>query len=243
MGWPARTVFWLASPVQGVIQWTTSSVREIWQHYVAVSGAAQENLTLREELKIQKVKTVQTKELEIENQRLRELLEFREKEALHLLVAERDAAGSSPYERTIRLHRGANEGVAVGMAVVHPSGIVGQVVEVNPKSSQVLLLIDATSAIDVICQRSRARGILRGYSPNELHYEYLSKGEDLQVGDEIVSSGLDGVYPKGIPVGAVTAVDNSRPGLFTFAKVRPHVDFNRLEEAAIVLASMRDREE
>ncbi|MFH1262801.1 MAG: rod shape-determining protein MreC [Pseudomonadota bacterium] len=231
---PERIVVAITAPGQKLTTGITSGLSAIGHHYLLLSGVARENETLAAERDRLKSQLVHLGEMESENGRLRELLGLGKPKSLQITGAELIARGMSPYERTIRVGKGSREGISPGMAVIHPKGVVGQVIEALPDRSDILLITDQASAIDVIDQRSRVRGILRGNKYDELKFEFVPKNEDLKVGDEIVSSGLDGVYPEGIPVGTITAVGKGSGQLFLSAAVRPHVDVMGLEEVAIV---------
>lgn len=236
---PERWVVLVTSPIQKGVTRGIRWCGDVVNHYFALSRTAKENERLRAEQDILRSQGVRLSELEAENRRLRELLELEKEQKLLVLGAELVAKGVSPYERTARISRGKKDGLAPGMAVLHPKGVVGQVIEVLEDRSDVLLLTDQASGIDVFDQRSRVRGILRGSRYDELRFEYVPNTEDLQVGDEIVTSGLDGVYPKGIPVGVVSSVKKGKAQLFLSAAVKPHVDVSRLEEVAVVLRAER----
>jgi rod shape-determining protein MreC len=148
--------------------------------------------------------------------------------------AEKIAFGSNQFERTIRVNKGKDDNVDIGMPVINSLGLVGQVAEVFSDYSNVLLLTDKSSSVDVIVQRTRSRGTLKGFSPHQLSFEFLSVDEDLQVGDIMISSGLDGVYPEGIPVGTVSAAGKQGRRLFLSATVDPFVKFSKLEELRIL---------
>lgn len=234
---PERLIVAVTAPpqrwVKGIGRWCAGVVN----HYLLLSRTSRENERLSAEIARLTAQLTGLQELTNENVRLRELLELGRTRQLKLLGAELVARGASPYERTVRIARGGKDGLAPGMAVLHPKGVVGQVIEVLRDKSDVLLLTDQTSAMDVVDQRSRVRGILRGSRHDELRFEYVPKTEDIQVGDEVVTSGLDGVYPKGIPVGVVTSVNPGSAQLFLSATVRPHVVASRLEEVTVLLGS------
>ena len=120
------------------------------------------------------------------------------------------------------------------MPVVSPQGVVGQVAEVFADYANVLLLTDKSSVIDVIVQRTRSRGTLRGYTQHQLTFEFFSIDEDLQVGDIVISSGLDGVYPEGLPVGIISASGKQGRKLFLTATVDPYVNFSKIEEVRVL---------
>jgi rod shape-determining protein MreC len=231
---PERIIVAITAPAQNLVTGIANGFSAIGHHYFLLSGVARENETLAAERDHLKAKLVHLGEMEAENGRLRELLELGKPKGLTITGAELTARGMSPYERTIRIGKGSRDGLTPGMAVIHSKGVVGQVIEALPDRSDILLITDQASAIDVLDQRSRVRGILRGNRYDELKFEFVPKNEDLKVGDEVVSSGLDGVYPEGIPVGTITAVGKGSGQLFLSATVRPHVDVMGLEEVAIV---------
>jgi rod shape-determining protein MreC len=121
------------------------------------------------------------------------------------------------------------------MAVVNASGVVGRLVSVSPNYAKVLLIIDQNSAVDCIIQRSREKSIVKGFTSKICKLDYVVKTSDVVVGDKVITSGMGRVFPKGLPVGEVIEV-GSRPGeLFKDIKIRPMVDFSKLEELLVIL--------
>jgi rod shape-determining protein MreC len=120
------------------------------------------------------------------------------------------------------------------MAVVTSEGVVGRVIEVSLHTAKVLLITDPNSAMDVIVQRSRTQGIMEGKVEEVCVLKYVQKNEDVQVGDKVITSGLGGIFPKGLVTGTVTKVERKRPGIFQYIEVTPSVDFSRLEEVLIL---------
>jgi rod shape-determining protein MreC len=230
-----RSVLWLAAPAQNLLWKGVEGTIQFWQRYVFLMGTARENERLRLQRDELSKRLVGLKELEAENGRLRSLLGLAAREKLKIVTAPRIASGASVYEHVIRIRKGTRDGIGPGMPVLGARGVVGQVVQAGGSAADVLLLGDLTSAVDGVDQRSRARGILRGGGLHELHFDFLAPKDDVQVGDEVVTSGLDGVYPKGLPVGTVIKVESEGKGLYFSARVRPHVEFHSLEEVAVVL--------
>jgi len=118
---------------------------------------------------------------------------------------------------------------------VVPKGIAGQVTDVSANYSKVLLIIDHNSAVDALVQNDRARGIIQGDAAGQCLFKYVLRKHDIKIGDIVVSSGLDGVFPKGLAVGYVSAVVKPKSGIFQEVTVIPYVDFEKLEEVLIVL--------
>src|SRR5215813_11393962 len=169
--------------------------------------------------------------------RLRTLLDFRRTLGGTLLttrVIGHDAAGLS---RTLVVDQGSAAGIAKGAAVLAPEGIVGQVFQVSPHAARVLLVSDHNSGVDAVVQRTRGRGIVEGTADGRCGLKFVKRTEDLQVGDLVVSSGLDGIFPRGLPIGHIQAVDKQGQGLFQYAQIDPAVDVERLEEVLVMVGA------
>ena len=146
------------------------------------------------------------------------------------------ANSGSSWFKSCLLDKGSADGVRKGMAVVTPLGVVGQVVAVTARTAKVLLLADPNSGVDVLVQRTRARGIVSGSLDNGTILKYVKRSEDIQEGDRLVTSGFDGVFPKGMVVGTVIKVRKQTLGLFQHIEVMPAVNLARTEEVLIVKA-------
>ena len=150
----------------------------------------------------------------------------------------------SAWYKTVILDKGKDDGVQKGFAVVIPEGVVGQVMEVSAHYSKVLLIIDPNSAVDTLVQRTRARGVIKGESSGRCVFKYVLRKYDIKVGDRVVSSGLDGVFPKGLPIGTVQRIE-SQPGdlFYKRIEVQPTVDIHKIEEVLIVVNQGRTTNE
>jgi rod shape-determining protein MreC len=142
-----------------------------------------------------------------------------------------DASG---WVKGLLLDRGSASGVREGMPVVHPQGIVGQIVSVGSDSSRVLLVNDHASGVDVLHEGTRARGVVEGAGEQVCELKFLTKDVQVREGDAVITSGMDTVYPKGVLVGRISGVASSSGALFQTIEVRPSVDFSKLEEVLIV---------
>jgi rod shape-determining protein MreC len=134
----------------------------------------------------------------------------------------------------ITVNRGSSDGIASGMAVIHPQGVVGQVVAVSSKTARVLLVSDHASGVDVVTQDSRARGIVEGGGERICELKFIPKDARLMEGEAVLTSGMDGVYPKGLLVGTVERIGSASVSLFKTVELRPAVDLSRIEEVLIV---------
>ncbi len=214
------------SAVRSTLGGTVQSVRELFQ-------ARTENERLRASLRRATDDLGRLTELELENARLRGLLDFRETlqgDVLTARVIGRDATGLS---RTIVIGRGEADGIGKGAAVLAPAGIVGQVFQASRHAARVLLITDHNSGVDGLVQRTRARGIVQGTVDASCGLKYVKRTEDVQVGDVVITSGLDGIFPKGLPIGQVSSVDKRGQGLFQYAEITPQVDVDQLEEVLV----------
>ena len=223
------------APFQKITTSSISFIRDVWSHYFCLVAVKQENDKLKKALSRAIEKNNQFNEIEIFNLRLRKLLNFRKNMAGQVLVAEVIGKDPSPWFKTIIINKGKSDGVERGLPVLMPEGIVGQVIDASLHSSKVILVVDQISAIDALVQRTRARGIIKGDSTGQCFFMYVLRKHDIKVGDTIVSSGLDTVFPKGLRIGKVSDVIKRNSGIFQEVIVTPYVDFEKLEEVLVVL--------
>ncbi len=232
---PGRIAVSVIAPFQKASSKSILFLRNIWYHYFYLVHAAEENDALKKALDKSFEKNVRYKEITLSNSRLRSLLNFEKTMTDSVLPAEVIGKDPSPWFKTILIDKGKDDGVTRGMAVVVPKGIAGQITEVSSHYSKVLLIIDPNSAVDALVQSDRARGIIKGDAAGDLSLKYVLRKHDISVGDLVVSSGLDGVFPKGLAVGQVSGVFKPKAGIFQEVTVSPYVDFEKLEEVLVVL--------
>lgn len=230
-------------PLQSAVVWVGDGVFNLWDEYVNVLHARRENLVLRSRIGELEQQVVRLEELEHSQQRLEELLQFRSLFEGSLLGARVIGRDPLPWAHTFTIDRGEHDGVRRGMAVLSPRGAIGQIIAVGRSAARVLLLTDHNSGIDAIVQRSRARGIVQGALDDGCHMKYLRRGEDVVAGDLVVTSGLDGIFPKGILIGEVVEVSRRQRGLLQVAVVRPMALLDQVEEVLVVDASTQLTEE
>ncbi len=225
------------APFQNAVTSSTRFIRNIWRHYFFLVSTSKENDRLKKALDRSREKIFQCSEIELSNQRLRTFLNFQKTKTDPVLAAEVIGKDPSLWFRTIIIDKGLDDGIRKGLPVVVPEGIIGQVMSASSHYSKVILMIDRNSAVDALVQRSRARGIIKGHSTDQCFFEYVLRKNDVRVGDVVIASGLDGVYPKGLRVGHVSGVIKRNAGIFQQVEVTPYVDFEKLEEVLVVLAS------
>ena len=227
----------LMAPLERAGTFASRTVADAWASASGLLRARDEAEALRARVRQLEQDTARLAEIEAENARLRTLLDFRRTLGGTLLttrVIGHDAAGLS---RTLVVDQGSAAGIAKGAAVLAPEGIVGQVFQVSPHAARVLLVSDHNSGVDAVVQRTRGRGIVEGTADGRCGLKFVKRTEDLQVGDLVVSSGLDGIFPRGLPIGHIEAVDKQGPGLFQYAQIEPAVDAERLEEVLVMVGA------
>ena len=225
------------APLERAGTFASRTVADAWERASGLLRARDEAEALRARVRRLEQDTARLAETEAENARLRTLLDFRKTLGGTLLttrVIGHDAAGLS---RTLVVDQGSAAGIAKGAAVLAPEGIVGQVFQVSPHAARVLLVSDHNSGVDAVVQRTRGRGIVEGTADGRCGLKFVKRTEDLQVGDLVVSSGLDGIFPRGLPIGHIEAVDKQGQGLFQYAQIEPAVDAERLEEVLVMVGA------
>jgi rod shape-determining protein MreC len=232
-----RIVIFFIAPFQKTVTKSVQFLKNIWNHYFFLVSVAKENDHLKKIINYTIDKNNKYREVEISNFRLRNLLNFRKTMTNQVIVAEVVGQDPSPWFKTIIIDKGKSDGVEKGLPVLVPEGIVGQIIGTSYNYSKVLLMIDQNSAVDALVQRTRARGLIKGQSEGRCLSKYLLRKHDIKVGDTVVSSGLDGVFPKGLRVGFVTEIVKHNSGIFQEVTVMPYVDFEKLEEVLVVLDS------
>ena len=232
-----RTAIAFVAPFQELTHCVVKTVRNVWWRYLFLSSVAGENQRLLQELGAAQQHIVQQRELELENQRLRDLLEFKRSLQSPAVPAEIIGRDPSAWFKTVIVDKGHADGLRRGMPVVSSLGVVGQIIEVSGRQSRLLLIIDRNSGVDALVQRTRARGIVKGTSQDECYLDYVLHADDVRAGDLVVTSGYDGIYPKGLLIGTVEAVDFKGGDFFKEVQITPAVDFDKLEEVLVILGT------
>jgi len=227
----------LVAPITPALRLTnliTTSASHLWQGYLDLRKVQQENLRLREEISSLKERFNALQESALEGKRLRSLLELKEETHLPLKAARVIGSDSTNWFRTIFINKGSKDGIGRNMPVLSPEGIVGRVVEVMPLAAKVQLVTDPSSSIAALIQRTRVMGLVTGDVGTRVRMRYLPLMAEVEVGDLVVTSGLGGIFPKGIPVGKIEQVDRKGGSFFQEARMSLNVDFSRLEEVLVL---------
>jgi rod shape-determining protein MreC len=225
----------ICSPFQKASTLVIKTVQGTFQQYIFLVNLEKENRALKKRIAELEEENHRIKEMKLANERLRQLLSFREKNSPSMIGAEVIGQDPSAWFKSITIDRGERDGVKKGMAVISPAGVIGQILKTAPHYATVLLITDYNSAIDSIVERTRAKAIVEGKGENRCQLKYLLRADEVVLGDVVVTSGLGGNFPKGLMVGEIKKVDKKGHGVFQFAELIPSVDMTQLEEVFIII--------
>jgi rod shape-determining protein MreC len=229
-----EAVFGVFSEVQRGAGAATGGVRSWWQNYFALQQVRAENEQLKRQLGDLQVRLQQERGLAEQSQSLQKLLDLKSSTALSTTAANVIAGGASPEFRTITIDKGSGDSVHPDMAVLAPAGVVGRVIQPSGRAAKVQLLIDRNAAAGALVERTRAQGVVIGTGADELRMDYVAGTADVKAGDVVVTSGIDGIYPKGFVIGQIQSVRRGS-GQYSAIVIKPAVDFTSLEAVLIVL--------
>ena len=211
----------------------------VWDHYIGLVNAARENDLLKKENGDLKQKIIELQERVLEGDRLRSILSFRDEIGAEAVAAKLIGQNVGSESFSFLINVGEKDGIKVRMPVVTNEGVVGTISKVYPHYSALTALVDPSHDVDGVVVRSRARFIVEGRgNPLVGRLKYLDRSDDVRVGDLALTSGLDGIFPKGLVIGHIVRVDRPRAGIMQEAEIRPSVDVGRLEEV-LVLKTVR----
>jgi rod shape-determining protein MreC len=215
-----------------------SGLRRMWNRYVWLRGVETENADLRRQLDEVRVQYQERHALADHARQLEELLALRDRSNLQTVAAEVIAASASPDFRTLTIDKGTSQGLKADMAVIAAAGVVGRIVVPSAGAAKVQLLIDRNAAAGALIERSRAQGVAVGGGDDErVRLDYVSEASDVVVGDLVVTSGIDGIYPKGFTLGHVDSVEKNGPA-YKRITIKPAVNFSSLENVLVVLTAV-----
>ena len=206
-----------------------------WQGYVGLQEVRAENQRLKLDMAALQIRLQEERALAEQSRTLQNLLDLKSRTALPTVAAAVIAGGASPDFRTMTIDIGTRAGLRTDMAVVAPAGVVGRIIMPGARAAKVQLLIDRNAAAGVLDERSRAQGVAVGTGTDRLRMDYVPSSADVKVGDTIVTSGIDGIYPKGFVVGQIESMQRGA-GDYSSIVIRPAVDFSTLETVLVVLS-------
>lgn len=233
-------IIYVSTPVRIASHAIHDTLTSTWDNYIYLRGLKDENDSLKETIDLLTHKNNNLIEEVMLGQRLKELVKYRKDEPYSTVAATIQGFSShsvgGDWTRIAVINKGTSHGITRNMAVISPKSIVGRIIETSKSSSTVLLLTDPRSNIDVLIQDTRVKGLIKGKG-GDLSLEYVRLIEEVGVGDKLVTLGLSGIFPKGIPVGEVTSVEKGFDNFFKQITVRPTADLEKIEEVLIITRS------
>jgi len=229
-----QAILTVASPFIKGASWISQATVGTWRSYVDLRGLRQENDRLKQDLQGLSLQVHELEEARLEAHRLSDLLDLRETLRFPSVAAHVIARRASDGDSILMLDRGSRAGLARNHPVITPRGVVGRVILAEPGVSKVQSLLDSNSGIAAMIQRTRVQGMVFGDGEIGCRMEYVSESADVEVGDVVITSGLEEIYPKGFLIGLVTGIEVGE-GLTKQVRVRPEVDIRRLEEVLVLL--------
>src|SRR5574337_159313 len=218
------------TPMQRLVLAASGGVAKVWSGYIFLAGVKEENDSLKGAISALHEENNRLKEEVSLNNRLRELLAHKETLPYKTIAASITGFNIDRWARTVTINKGSAEGISNDLAVISPEGIIGKTIEVNRHTSRVILASDLRSDIDALVQRTRVKGVIEGSGGEDLIFKYIRQVDNVQVGDAVVTSGLSGVFPKGLVVGEITKVEKGKDNFFKYVEVRPKAEVRKTEE-------------
>jgi rod shape-determining protein MreC len=228
------------TPFERTLVWVQNGTGNIWHNYFYLRGVRAENRQLKRQIEQMRLEQVRLNEDATQARRLQTLLAFKEQFISKTVAAQVIGTSGSDLSRIVTIDKGERVGIKRDMAVITADGIVGKVLLVYPTVSQVLLISDQSSGVGAILEKTRLQGVLRGSPTGEVMLERVMSDEQVQAGENVLTSGGDQIFPKGLPVGTVTRVGNGKD-LFLNIKIKPAADLSKLEEV-LVLVEKQERQ-
>jgi len=223
------------APIQRGTLSFQEQVSSMIDNYVLIVNTSKKNETLVKKVNELENKIFVLSEVEKENQRLKQLLEFGREIPRKKVLAQIVSWDSSNEFKVLRINKGSNEGIKTMFPVITINGLVGYVYRVTPNYSDILTILDQNNRVDAIVASTRSHGIVEGLSGFECRLKYVIRTEKVEVGDEVITAGLGNVYPKGIRIGSISQIDKENYGITQSIKVKPAVNFHKLEEVVVLM--------
>jgi rod shape-determining protein MreC len=222
------------SPFERGLLWVENSTGDIWHNYFYLRGVRAENRQLKEQIEQMRLEQVRLSEDAAQAHRLQSLLAFKEQYIARTVAAQVIGTSGTDSNRVIYIDKGEDAGIKRDMAVITADGIVGKVLQTYSSEAQVLLINDISSGVGVILGDTRLQGVLVGTANGEVVLNDVMSDEQVPVGEKVLTSGGDRIFPKGLPVGTVAKVANGKD-LFLNIRIRPAANLSRLEEVLVLV--------
>lgn len=233
--WWQASLLEITAPIERLVSAPFVSTRDFYEGYVDLIGVRAENRRLERRIAEIEAENLQFREALVASGHLGRVASMRDEVEIPMLPAEVVGLDVAPWFRSVLVDRGTQHGVEPGQPVITHDGVVGVVTATSGHAAKTMLLLDRQSAVDALVQRSRARGVVRGVGRDRLEFEFVVRGADVVEGDEVVTSGLGGVYPKGLRLGRVGELREAGGRLTRIAVIEPAVDLGQLEQVFVML--------
>ena len=228
-----RTVMTIFSPVPKLVHWVGGSLQDMYHGYIDMRGAINENLELRRKVASLTTENLKLRQSEGDLRRLRSLLAYSEQFTMSTSMAQTIMLDTAGRFKSIIIDRGSSGGVEVNDVIANANGLVGRVVLTTKDLAKVQLVTDNNCSVGALIERTRRQGVVRGNGSANLQMADIPSLADVQPGDKVLTAGIDGVYPRGIPMGIVTKAEPGQ-SLFKTITVKPSVDFGAIEEVIVI---------
>jgi rod shape-determining protein MreC len=223
----------VAVPLEGFTA-MDGGIRGFWSHYIALQDVYEQNLALKKDIERIKGQLTQLREQVIISEQLNQLLAFQQAGPIQTVAARVIGRNATNWYRTLILDKGGREGIKPNMGVITHAGVVGRVVKAHPSTAIVLLLTDPNVAVPAMIQGSREEGIVQGTTQGYIRMKYLPPLSPVQIGEDVVTSGLTGAFPRGLQIGQIGRLQKADTDLFRSAEIQSAVEFQKLEGVMII---------
>ena len=221
------------TPIEKLVVASGHGIRDTWNGYVNLRGVREENRQLKAEVERLKLEQARVAEEAAQGRRLQALLNFKEKVIGETVAAQVIGSSGTEQSRLIYIDKGINDGVRADMAVITPDGVVGKIVQPGKSTAGVLLITDPTWGVGGVLEKTRLQGIAKGTAAGDLKLANILADEKVEVGERVLTSGGDGIFPKGLPLAQVSEL-LSREDLFLNIRLRPAANLQKLEEVLVI---------
>ena len=221
-------------PALKLISKPTQLIRYMFDTYINLVGVKKENFELKKRLEALQIENQKLVEIDKENKRLKSILHLAEQNPNTMIAARVIGEDVKNWFKCIIIDKGRDSGIKEKMPVVTSKGLVGQAVEINKWHSKVMIVNDTNSSVDVYVEGKNSRGILEGTGQTTLKLKYVLKNDEIAIGDKLVTSGKDSIYPKGLPTGIIITINRNKAGIFADVDVMPFNNYKRLDEVLVV---------
>lgn len=232
--WLSGFVVWITAPIQEVQSSVVGFIDSSFARFNELSEAAENNLRLRQQNASLQAQLTKLNEYQLENERLRGLLNMADSLSIEGPIARIIGMSTEGWSNVVIIDKGSDSGVVVGNPVVAADGVVGRVIATSGRAAQILPIVDPKSSADALLQQTRIRGVLEGGGSGGCSLRFVNSRDPVTVGDVVVTSGFDGVFPPGLALGRVTRIENNKGDLFHEIEIEPAADFSRIEQVMVV---------